>query len=243
VLLATGGGSFAGLAGAASADHQPVRAAAAAGVTPLPVALPKATYAKDLDLVEPGTVPDNATKVAAKERAARAVAAARASRTRREAPPAPAGDNAVRPSDGAATESTEDARDGDDTPSVRAARPAVGGLTSRSGPRWGRMHKGLDFGSAYGSSIRAVRSGQVISAGYDGGYGNMVMIEHADGVVTAYAHMSRILVRGGWVSAGEVIGRVGSTGHSTGPHLHFEVRVGGRQINPLPWLRAQGVDI
>ncbi|MCW2666619.1 MAG: Peptidase, partial [Frankiales bacterium] len=156
----------------------------------------------------------------------------------RVAPPA---DTAVRPADGDVTEDRHD--EADDTPAVRAARPAVGGLTSRYGPRWGRMHKGLDFGAAYGSSIRAVRSGQVISSGYDGGYGNLVLIEHADGVVTAYAHMSRIVVRGGYVSAGQVIGRVGSTGHSTGPHLHFEVRVGGRQINPLPWLRAQGVDI
>lgn len=233
VLLATGGGSFAGLAGAASADSQPLRAAAAAGVTPLPVALPRATYDKDLDLVEPGTVPDNAAKVAAQERAARAVAAARASRARRLPAPAPAQSRA------AESEEREDA-----TPSVRAARPAVGGLTSRYGPRWGRMHRGVDFGAAYGSSIRAARAGQVISAGYDdSGYGNLVLIEHEDGVVTAYAHMSKILVRGGRVSAGEVIGRVGSTGHSTGPHLHFEVRVGGRAINPLPWLRANGVDV
>ncbi len=236
VLLATGGGSFAGLAGAASADSQPVRAASAAGVTPLPVPLPKMTYAKDLDLVEPGTVPDNAAKVAAQERAARALAAARASRARRLPAPTPV----------AAAPAGEQEQEDEETeaPSRRAVRPAVGGLTSSFGRRWGRQHAGIDFGAAYGSSIRAVRAGKVIQSGYNnGGYGNLVLIEHSDGVVTAYAHMSKILVHGGTVNAGEIIGRVGSTGHSTGPHLHFEVRVGGRSINPIPWLRASGVDV
>ncbi len=122
-------------------------------------------------------------------------------------------------------------------------RPNGGGISSYYGMRWGRLHKGVDFNGSYGSPVRAVTSGRVISAGYDGGYGNLVQIRHSDGIVTAYAHMSRILVRGGTVEAGETIGLVGSTGNSTGPHLHFEVRTGGGQMNPLPWLRQRGVRV
>ncbi|HVE73666.1 MAG TPA: M23 family metallopeptidase [Mycobacteriales bacterium] len=125
----------------------------------------------------------------------------------------------------------------------RAVRPNGGGITSRYGPRWGRMHRGIDIAGAYGSPVYAISDGTVVSAGREGGYGNMVQIRHTDGIVTAYAHMSRILVSGGRVRAGDIIGKVGSTGHSTGPHLHLEVRVGGHAINPVPWLRSRGVRI
>ncbi|HVM27093.1 MAG TPA: M23 family metallopeptidase, partial [Mycobacteriales bacterium] len=84
----------------------------------------------------------------------------------------------------------------------------------------------------------------VVSAGWEGGYGKAVRIRHKDGTQTLYAHLSSISVGSGErVSAGQRIGREGSTGNSTGPHLHFEVRVGGNPVNPLRWLRNHGVAI
>ncbi|MBK5307301.1 MAG: M23 family metallopeptidase [Frankiaceae bacterium] len=120
-------------------------------------------------------------------------------------------------------------------------RPGVGRLTSSFKWRWGRMHTGIDIAGPYGSPIRAVAAGNVIEAGSEGGYGYLVKIEHDNGVVTYYAHMSKILVDGGRVTAGQVIGKEGSTGHSTGPHLHFEVRINGAPINPIPWLAKHGI--
>lgn len=125
---------------------------------------------------------------------------------------------------------------------VRSCR---GPLTSHYGMRWGRMHKGLDFGCSYGAPIYAASAGVVTYAGPEGGYGRLVLIRHEGGWITAYGHMSRIVVRAGErVSAGEVIAYVGSAGHSTGPHLHFEVRTsGGGWVNPLPFLRSRGVRV
>jgi len=112
--------------------------------------------------------------------------------------------------------------------------PVTGTITSRFGWRWGRFHHGIDIGAPQGRSIVASRAGRVTFSGWNGGYGNTVIIDHGDGVTTLYAHASRLLVsRGTWVEAGQVIARVGSTGFSTGPHLHFEVRVNGVAINPL----------
>jgi murein DD-endopeptidase MepM/ murein hydrolase activator NlpD len=122
-------------------------------------------------------------------------------------------------------------------------RPGVGHLTSGFKWRWGRMHTGIDLAGPYGSPIRAVTAGEVIEAGRESGYGYMVKIRHADGTVTYYAHMSKILVYSGHVTAGEQIGKEGNTGHSTGPHLHFEVRVNDVPINPIPWLRKHGIVI
>jgi murein DD-endopeptidase MepM/ murein hydrolase activator NlpD len=122
-------------------------------------------------------------------------------------------------------------------------RPGVGVLTSGFKWRWGRMHTGIDLAGPYGSPIRAVTDGVVIEAGQESGYGNIVKIRHADGTVTYYAHMSKILVFSGPVTAGEQIGKEGDTGHSTGPHLHFEVRINDVPINPIPWLRERGIII
>ena len=127
------------------------------------------------------------------------------------------------------------------TRGLKWASPVNGHLTSRFGYRWGRSHKGVDIGARYGLPVRAVAPGTVQSAGWGGGYGNLVTIRHDDGTITSYAHMSRILVYGGRVAAGDQIGRVGSTGRSTGPHLHFEVRRSGEQLNPLWWLRSRGI--
>ena len=115
--------------------------------------------------------------------------------------------------------------------------PASGPVTSEFGYRWGRLHAGLDVGAGYGAPIRAAKDGVVISAGSQGGYGNCVIIDHGGGLTTLYAHMSRIAAGDGAdVAAGDLIGYVGSTGHSTGPHLHFETRVGGSPQNPRRYL-------
>ncbi len=115
--------------------------------------------------------------------------------------------------------------------------PVNGVLTSGFGPRWGRMHEGIDIGASSGTGIRAVAAGRIIYAGYNaGGYGNLTIIDHGNGLATAYAHQSAIYVGGGSVSQGTVIGAVGSTGSSTGPHLHFEVRVNGSPVDPMGYL-------
>jgi murein DD-endopeptidase MepM/ murein hydrolase activator NlpD len=106
------------------------------------------------------------------------------------------------------------------------------------GPRGNMMHTGLDFPAPSGTPVLAAGRGCVASAGYDsGGYGNLVVIQHRAGMTSWYAHLSRITVRPGeCVVAGNRIGRVGATGHATGPHLHFELRVGGAAVNPLSGL-------
>jgi murein DD-endopeptidase MepM/ murein hydrolase activator NlpD len=96
------------------------------------------------------------------------------------------------------------------------------------------MHTGVDIGAAYGSRIWAAGDGRVIFAGYRGGYGNCVMIDHGGGLATLYGHCSRLAVHEGqYVRQGELIAWVGSTGLSTGPHLHWEVRVNGKPVNPV----------
>ena len=115
------------------------------------------------------------------------------------------------------------------------------GFGLRSDPFTGRsaMHRGIDFAAAFGTPILAAASGIVISAGQRAGYGNMVEIDHGNGVRTRYAHASKLLVREGEVVAkSQPIAEVGSTGHSTGPHLHFEVRVHGVAQNPGRFLRS-----
>ncbi|NEO99280.1 MAG: peptidoglycan DD-metalloendopeptidase family protein [Symploca sp. SIO2E9] len=117
--------------------------------------------------------------------------------------------------------------------------PTRGVLTSGYGRRWGRMHKGIDIAAPIGTPIVAAAPGVVVSAGWNsGGYGKMVEIKHADGSLTLYAHNNRILVRRGQqVSQGQPISEMGSTGRSTGPHLHFEVHPKGRgAANPTAYL-------
>jgi murein DD-endopeptidase MepM/ murein hydrolase activator NlpD len=98
------------------------------------------------------------------------------------------------------------------------------------------MHEGIDIGVGSGTPIRAAAGGTVIFAGWMGGYGNLTIIDHGNGLATAYAHQSAFAVGGGAVSQGTVIGYVGTTGNSTGAHLHFEVRVNGSPVNPLGYL-------
>jgi murein DD-endopeptidase MepM/ murein hydrolase activator NlpD len=128
-------------------------------------------------------------------------------------------------------------------PSPMWVRPGVGVFTSGFKMRWGRMHTGIDLAGPYGSPVRAVGAGTVIEADQESGYGNIVKVQLLDGTVTYYAHLSRILVHSGPVTAGQEIAKEGDTGHSTGPHLHFEVRIGGVPINPIPWLAKRGIFI
>ncbi|HBG23077.1 MAG: peptidoglycan DD-metalloendopeptidase family protein [Syntrophaceticus sp.] len=120
--------------------------------------------------------------------------------------------------------------------------PASGPITSPYGMRYHpvtgvyKLHTGIDIGAPYGASIVAADAGTVITAGWMNGYGNTVIIDHGGGYSTLYAHMSSISVGGGGVGKGQVIGYVGSTGWSTGPHLHFEVRINGNPTNPLGYL-------
>lgn len=110
-------------------------------------------------------------------------------------------------------------------------------ITSRYGYRWGRLHAGTDVGVPIGTTVRASRGGQVTVAGWVGGYGNCVMIDHGDGVVTVYGHLNECLVSvGQYVNQGETIALSGNTGRSTGPHLHFEIRIGGSAVDPEPYL-------
>jgi murein DD-endopeptidase MepM/ murein hydrolase activator NlpD len=100
-----------------------------------------------------------------------------------------------------------------------------------------RLHTGLDFRAASGTPIMAAAPGEVVFAGTRGGYGNCVIVDHGGGVATLYAHQSAIRVSTGQqVARGEVIGSAGSTGYATGPHLHFEVRVNGAPVDPMPYL-------
>lgn len=117
--------------------------------------------------------------------------------------------------------------------------PLAGPYSEVFGPRGNRFHTGVDYPAATGTPVVAAASGRVAFAGYSsGGWGNLVVISHTNGTRTLYAHLSRVGARvGQYVGAGRRIGRVGSSGKSTGPHLHFEVRVRGAAVDPLPGLR------
>lgn len=122
---------------------------------------------------------------------------------------------------------------------INLIKPVSGTVTSRFGSRWGSTHKGIDIGAPKGTGIKAAASGTVISAstGYNGGYGNCVVISHGNGIETAYGHCSALYVKAGQkVSQGEVIAAVGNTGRSYGNHLHFEIRIKGVAQNPQNYL-------
>jgi murein DD-endopeptidase MepM/ murein hydrolase activator NlpD len=111
--------------------------------------------------------------------------------------------------------------------------------TSGYGMRWGRMHQGTDFAAPHGTPIYATADGVVTHAGWLSGYGRLIKIQHAFGIETRYAHLSQIRVNVGQrVSRGERIGDMGNSGRSTGTHLHYEVRVGDKSVNPMIYIKA-----
>jgi murein DD-endopeptidase MepM/ murein hydrolase activator NlpD len=117
------------------------------------------------------------------------------------------------------------------------AWPVHGILTSSFGWRWGRMHEGIDIAVGSGTPVVASASGTVIVAGWMGGYGNLVVVDHGNGIATAYGHNTSVAVGVGQsVGQGQVIAYSGNTGNSTGPHVHFEVRVNGGAVDPLGYL-------
>ncbi len=108
---------------------------------------------------------------------------------------------------------------------------------------WSHAHTGQDFAAPTGTPVHSLADGTVIFASYDGAYGNKIAIQHAGGLVTWYAHLSAFEIKlGDKVQAGQLIGRVGDTGNTTGPHLHLEIRpTADVPVDPLPWLRAHGI--
>lgn len=112
-------------------------------------------------------------------------------------------------------------------------------LTSGYGMRWGRLHAGTDFAGPVGTPVYVTGEGVVTEAGWSSGYGRLIKIQHQFGLETRYAHLSRIRVEVGQrVSRGDRIGDMGNSGRSTGPHLHYEVRIGGEPVNPMTYIRA-----
>ncbi len=111
--------------------------------------------------------------------------------------------------------------------------------TSPFGRRWGRAHEGIDMAGPVGTPIYSTGDGVVIFAGWQSGYGNLIKIQHELGTETRYGHLSKIRVKVGQkVSRGSKIGDMGNTGRSTGSHLHYEVRVNGRAVNPMSFIKA-----
>jgi Peptidase family M23 len=121
--------------------------------------------------------------------------------------------------------------------------PTRGVWTSGFGYRWGVLHGGIDIANAIGTPVLAASDGVVISAGPYAGYGNMIKVRHSDGTVTLYGHLSAVLVNiGERVYAGDQIAKMGNTGNSTGPHLHFEVLLNGTdRVDPVGWLAKRGI--
>ncbi len=109
---------------------------------------------------------------------------------------------------------------------------------------WGTFHTGQDFAAPSGSPVHAIGAGVIVSAGWDGPYGNKLVIRHPDGTESWYCHLSSFVRTSGPVGVGELIARVGATGNVTGPHLHLEIHPGGGPaVDPLVWLRAHGVSV
>ncbi|MGH9037668.1 MAG: murein hydrolase activator EnvC family protein [Acidimicrobiia bacterium] len=128
-------------------------------------------------------------------------------------------------------------RTGDGVSAAGFIWPVKGVITSGYGHRWGRMHTGIDIAAPSGTPIQAAKEGEVIYADWLGGYGQLVAVDHGDSVVTLYAHQSKMAVAEGQeVTQGQVVGYVGTTGHSTGNHLHFEVRIDAHPRDPRPYL-------
>ncbi|MBK1810883.1 peptidoglycan DD-metalloendopeptidase family protein [Clostridium sp. YIM B02505] len=118
------------------------------------------------------------------------------------------------------------------------SRPSRGNISSSFGARWGEVHHGIDIASNVGDPIGAALDGVVKETSYNSIYGNMIVVDHGGGIETIYGHCSKVLVKPGQkIKRGDTIGKVGTTGRSTGPHLHFELRVNGTAINPNKYIK------
>ena len=197
----------------------------------------RATVGADPDLILPG-----------QRLALRGKAAAPGAPARKAAPKAPA----RKPAEAPARKKPSTDREERVTKSGGSLVAPVGAGTGtpyrKAGSSWSKgYHTGVDFPVPTGTSVKSVGAGTVVSAGWEGSFGYQVVVRHADGRYTQYAHLSAISVKDGQsVGAGQRIGRSGSTGNSTGPHLHFEVRTGpgfGSDVDPVAYLRAGGVRI
>jgi len=121
--------------------------------------------------------------------------------------------------------------------SIGLIKPVSGRITSRFGMRWGRMHQGIDLAAPLGAPVRAAASGRVVFAGWNGGYGKFVRLTHGK-YATNYGHLSKIIVKeGSYVQKGDIIGLVGATGYAFGSHLHFEVEIDGKKVDPITYLK------
>ena len=142
------------------------------------------------------------------------------------------------------TKAIQEQKQQEDMPTIQgiklATKPISGTITSRYGVSSNirkSTHTGLDIATKEGTPIQVVADGTVISASYNGSYGNLVKVSHGNGLETWYAHTSKMYVKSGQtVKAGETIAAVGTTGNSTGPHLHFEIRINGQHVNPQKYL-------
>lgn len=122
---------------------------------------------------------------------------------------------------------------------ISIIRPVKGRLTSRYGRRWGRMHTGIDLAAPAGTPVRTAASGRVVFAGWNGGYGRFIKIDHGK-YQTNYGHLSKVMVsNGSYVQKGDLIGLVGATGRAYGSHLHFELEINGAKVDPLDYLGQQ----
>jgi murein DD-endopeptidase MepM/ murein hydrolase activator NlpD len=198
-------------------------------VTAVPLGLPSPPTLSNADLAMQARLAAQA-ELAEQRRKAAQREAARLARERREA--------RQRARERAAREAERRALTATAIPTSAYTLTATFGMAGL----WSNGHTGLDFAAPAGTPVVAARAGEVTFAGWEGAYGQKIEVTHADGTVTWYAHLSTIVVAGGPVAAGQQIGTVGSTGNSTGNHLHFEVRPGdGDPIDPYGWLVANGV--
>lgn len=250
VLLGTSGSALGALAATASAADKPAARMAAATSPTGPQTAD--LLSERMEQVQRAELRAARSRAAAQDRAAEQAAAdaAQAAAAQAAAAQAAAAEAAAKAeAEAAAAKARADAAASAQQQAPVSStggytRPGVGPLTSTFGMRWGRMHTGIDLAAGVGAPVRAATAGVVVAAGYDGAYGQAVRLRHADGTETFYAHNSALLVGVGQrVGSGQQIAREGATGNVTGAHLHFEVTVGGRKIDPLPWLRARGVAV
>jgi len=223
------------------------------------VAAQKATYDQQLQAAQIHLLElqgaRNAYQQWAAQRAAEEAAARKAAeKAAREAAAAAAAARAAATSEGGSTGGGRSSRGGGSTAGGGAASgsnyvfPTSGHISSCFGYRWGRLHAGVDIGAPIGTAIYAATSGVVARSGAATGFGQAIYIRGNDGAVTVYGHVNEYYVHAGQrVVTGDLIGEVGNRGHSTGPHLHFEVHPGGQMytgaVNPMPWLRARGIGV